>query len=157
MSNVETRLAELGHTLPEVPAPIAAYVPAVQSGNYVFTSGQLPTVEGVLMATGHVGSGADNVDVETANKCAQRSGLNALAAVKSVIGDLDRVVRIVKVTGFIACRPDFTNHSAVMNGASELFGAVFGDAGVHARSSVGMASLPLGAPVEVEIVVEIRS
>lgn len=156
MSVIESRLAELGHTLPAVPAPIAAYVPATQTGNLVFTSGQLPTVDGQLLATGLVGSGADDVDVETAKKCAERSGLNALAAVKSVVGDLDKVVRIVKVTGFIACRPDFTNHSAIVNGASELFGSVFGDAGKHARSSVGMAALPLGAPVEVEIVVEVR-
>lgn len=156
MSVIESRLAELGHTLPAVPAPIAAYVPATQTGNLVFTSGQLPTVDGQLLATGLVGSGADDVDVETAKKCAERSGLNALAAVKSVVGDLDKVVRIVKVTGFIACRPDFTNHSAIVNGASELFGEVFGDAGKHARSSVGMAALPLGAPVEVEIVVEVR-
>ena len=156
MSVIETRLAELGHTLPQVPAPIAAYVPATQTGNLVFTSGQLPTVDGQLLASGLVGTGADDVDVETAKKCAERSGLNALAAVKSLVGDLDKVVRIVKVTGFIACRPDFTNHSAVVNGASELFGAVFGDAGLHARSSVGMSALPLGAPVEIEIVVEVR-
>ena len=156
MSVIETRLAELGYTLPQVPAPIAAYVPATQTGNLVFTSGQLPTVDGQLLASGLVGTGADDVDVETAKKCAERSGLNALAAVKSLIGDLDKVVRIVKVTGFIACRPDFTNHSAVVNGASELFGAVFGDAGTHARSSVGMSALPLGAPVEIEIVVEVR-
>ena len=156
MSVIETRLAELGHTLPQVPAPIAAYVPAVQSGNLVFTSGQLPTVDGQLLASGLVGNGADDVDVETAKKCAERSGLNALAAVKSLVGDLDKVVRIVKVTGFIACRPDFTSHSAVVNGASKLFGAVFGDAGSHARSSVGMSALPLGAPVEIEIVVEVR-
>jgi len=156
MSNVEKKLAELGHTLPPVAAPIAAYVPAVLSGNYVFTSGQLPTIEGVLLATGHVGNGPDDVSVEVAKACAERSGLNALAAVKSVVGDLDRIVRIVKVTGFIACRSDFTNHSAVVNGASELFGAVFGDAGLHARSSVGMSALPLGAPVEIEIVVEVR-
>lgn len=156
MSVIETRLAELGHTLPQVPAPIAAYVPATQSGNLVFTSGQLPTVDGQLLATGLVGNGAEDVDVDTAKKCAERSGLNALAAVKSLVGDLDKVVRIVKVTGFIACRPDFTNHSAVVNGASELFGAVFGDAGKHARSSVGMSALPLGAPVEIEIVVEVR-
>ena len=156
MSVIETRLAELGYTLPQVPAPIAAYVPATQTGNLVFTSGQLPTVDGQLLASGLVGTGADDVDVETAKKCAERSGLNALAAVKSLVGDLDKVVRIVKVTGFIACRPDFTNHSAVVNGASELFGAVFGDAGLHARSSVGMSALPLGAPVEIEIVVEVR-
>jgi enamine deaminase RidA (YjgF/YER057c/UK114 family) len=157
MSVVEARLAELGHTLPEVPAPIAAYVPATQTGTLVFTSGQLPTVDGKLLAAGLVGSEDGDVDVDTARACAERSGLNALAAVKSVIGDLDRVVRIVKVTGFIACRPDFTNHSSIMNGASELFGAVFGDAGKHARSSVGMSALPLGAPVEVEIIVEVRA
>lgn len=157
MSVVEARLAELGHTLPNVPAPIAAYVPATQTGNLVFTSGQLPTIDGQLLATGLVGSEAGDVDVDTARKCAERSGLNALAAVKSVIGDLDKVVRIVKVTGFIACRPDFTNHSAIMNGASELFGEVFGDAAKHARSSVGMSALPLGAPVEVEIIVEVRA
>ena len=156
MSVIEARLAELGHTLPEVPAPIAAYVPATQTGSLVFTSGQLPTVDGQLLAAGIVGNGEGDLDVETAKKCAERSGLNALAAVKSVIGDLDKVVRIVKVTGFIACRPDFTNHSAIVNGASELFGAVFGDAGKHARSSVGMSALPLGAPVEIEIVVEVR-
>ena len=153
MSTIEAKLKELGHELPAVPAPIAAYVPATISGNLVFTSGQLPTIDGQLLAAGLVG---DSVDVDTAKKCAERSGLNALAAVKSVLGDLDRVVRIVKVTGFIACRSDFTQHSAVVNGASELFGAVFGDAGKHARSSVGMSALPLGAPVEIEIVVEFR-
>ena len=153
MSNFEAKLAELGHALPVVPAPIAAYVPAVQTGNLVFTSGQLPSVEGKLLAEGRVGA---EVDIETARLCAERSGLNALAAVKSVIGDLDRVVRIVKVTGFIACTPEFTQHSAIVNGASELFGAVFGDSGVHARSSVGMSALPLGAPVEIELVVEVR-
>jgi enamine deaminase RidA (YjgF/YER057c/UK114 family) len=156
MSVIESRLAELGHTLPEVPAPIAAYVPATQTGSLVFTSGQLPTVDGKLLAEGIVGNGDGDIDVDTAKKCAERSGLNALAAVKSVVGDLDKVERIVKVTGFIACRPDFTNHSAIVNGASELFGAVFGDAGKHARSSVGMSALPLGAPVEIEIVVEVR-
>ncbi|MEY4323808.1 MAG: hypothetical protein RL410_1589 [Actinomycetota bacterium] len=152
-SAIEAKIAELGHALPVVPAPIAAYVPAVVTGNLVFTSGQLPTVEGKLLAEGLVGR---DVDIETAKACAQQSGLNALAAVKSVIGDLDRVVRIVKVTGFIACPSDFTQHSAVVNGASELFGEIFGDAAKHARSSVGMAALPLGAPVEIEVVVEFR-
>ena len=152
-STIEAKIAELGHTLPVVPAPIAAYVPAVVTGNLVFTSGQLPTVEGKLLAEGLVGR---DVDIETAKACAQQSGLNALAAVKSVIGDLDRVVRIVKVTGFIACPSDFTQHSAVVNGASELFGEIFGDVAKHARSSVGMAALPLGAPVEIEVVVEFR-
>ncbi len=152
-SKIEAKIAELGHSLPVVPAPIAAYVPAVVTGNLVFTSGQLPTVEGKLLAEGLVGR---DVDIDTAKACAQQSGLNALAAVKSVIGDLDRVTRIVKVTGFIACPSDFTQHSAVVNGASELFGEIFGDAAKHARSSVGMAALPLGAPVEIEVVVEFR-
>lgn len=156
MSKIDQRLAELGLTLPEVPAPIAAYVPAVRSGSFVLTSGQLPSVAGELIAVGRVGDGPGFVDVETAKACARQSGLNAIAAVKSVIGDLDRVVRVVKVTGFIACDPGFTNHSAVVNGASELLGEVFGEAGRHARSSVGMASLPLGAPVEIEITVEVR-
>ena len=153
MSNVESKLAELGFTLPEVAAPIAAYVPAARTGNLVFTSGQLPTLDGKLLATGKVGS---DVDVETAKAAAQRCALNGLAAIKQVIGDLDRIVRIVKVVGFVAVDPSFTNHSAVVNGASELLGACFGDAGLHARSSVGMASLPLDAPVEVELIVEVR-
>lgn len=153
MSAIETRIAELGHTLPAVAAPLAAYVPAVRTGNLVFTSGQLPTVDGKLVATGKVGA---DVDVDTAKAAAQQCALNALAAVQQVIGDLDKVVRIVKVVGFIAVDPSFTNHSAVMNGASEFLGACFGDAAKHARSSVGMASLPLDAPVEVELVVEVR-
>jgi len=153
MSAVEAKLAELGHTLPSVAAPIAAYVPAVRSGNLVFTSGQLPTVDGVLVATGKVGA---DVDVDTAKAAAQRCALNGLAAVKHVIGDLDKIVRIVKVVGFVAVDPSFTNHSAVVNGASEFLGACFGEAAKHARSSVGMASLPLDAPVEVELIVEVR-
>jgi enamine deaminase RidA (YjgF/YER057c/UK114 family) len=152
-SKIEAKLAALGLSLPEVPAPIAAYVPATITGNLVFTSGQLPTVDGTLLATGRVGV---EVDVDMAKACAQRSGLNALAAVKSVVGDLDRVTRIVKVTGFIACPPEFSTHSAVVNGASELFGELFGDAGKHARSSVGMSALPLNAPVEIEIIVEFK-
>lgn len=151
--SVEAKLAELGLTLPEVAAPIAAYVPAVRTGNLVFTSGQLPTVAGQLVATGKVGA---DVDVDTAKAAAQQCALNGLAAVKQVIGDLERVVRIVKVVGFVAVDPSFTNHSAVVNGASELLGALFGDAAKHARSSVGMASLPLDAPVEVELIVEVR-
>lgn len=153
MSAIEARLAELGHTLPAVPAPLAAYVPAVRTGNLVFTSGQLPTVDGTLLATGKVGA---DVDVDTAKAAAQQCALNGLAAIRSVIGDLDKIVRVVKVVGFIAVDPSFTNHSAVMNGASEFLGQCFGDAAKHARSSVGMASLPLDAPVEVELVVEVR-
>lgn len=153
----EAKISELGLVIPTVPAPIAAYVPAVKAGEFVFTSGQLPTVDGKLLAEGIVGNQPGDIDVETAKKCAAQSGLNALAAVKSVIGSLDNVVRIVKVTGFIACRPDFTNHSAVVNGASELFKEIFGDAGVHARSSVGISALPLGAPTEIELVVQVRA
>jgi len=153
MSAVESKLASLGLTLPAVAAPIAAYVPATRTGNLVFTSGQLPTVDGTLVASGKVGA---DVDVETAKAAAQRCALNGLAAIKQVVGDLDNIVRVVKVVGFIAVDPSFTNHSAVVNGASELLAECFGDAGKHARSSVGMASLPLDAPVEIELIVEVR-
>lgn len=153
MSTVEARLAELGYTLPAVAAPIAAYVPAVRTGNLIFTSGQLPTVDGKLVATGKVGA---DVDVDTAKAAAQVCALNGLAAIGQLVGDLDRIVRIVKVVGFVAVDPSFTTHAAVVNGASEFLGAVFGDAALHARSSVGMASLPLDAPVEVELIVEVR-
>lgn len=156
MSQIEARIAELGHTLPPVAAPIAAYVPAVQTGNLVFTSGQLPTVEGKLIISGHVGDGPGTVPIDAAKQAAAQAALNALAAIKSVIGDLDRVVRIVKVTGFIASEPGFSSHSLIVNGASELLAEIFGDAGKHARSSVGMASLPLGAPVEIEVVAEVK-
>ncbi len=153
MSTVETRIAELGLTLPPVAAPIASYVPAVRTGNLVFTSGQLPLVAGQLVATGKVGA---DVDVDTAKAAARICALNALAAIKQLIGDLDRISRVVKVVGFIAVDPSFTNHAAVMNGASDFIGAVLGSAATHARSSVGMASLPLDAPVEVELIVEVR-
>ncbi len=153
MSAVEGRLAALGLTLPPVAAPIAAYVPAVQTGNLVFTSGQLPTRDGALVATGKVGA---TVEVEDAKAAARQCALNGLAAIRALIGDLDRVVRIVKVVGFVAVDPSFTNHAAVVNGASELLAECFGEAGSHARSSVGMASLPLDAPVEIELVVEVR-
>lgn len=153
MSVVEAKLAELGHTLPAVAVPLAAYVPAVRTGNLVFTSGQLPTVNGVLMATGKVGA---DVDLDTARAAAQQCALNGLAAIKQVIGDLDNVVQVVKVVGFVAVDPSFTSHAAVVNGASEFLGACFGDAAKHARSSIGMASLPLDAPVEIEFIVEVR-
>ncbi|MDH6225802.1 MULTISPECIES: RidA family protein [Streptomyces] len=152
MSSVEARLAELGVTLPEVAAPLASYQPAVRSGAYVYTSGQLPMVEGKLRVTGKVGA---EVTPEEAKELARLCALNALAAVKSVAGDLDRVARVVKVVGFVASAPDFTGQPAVVNGASELLGEVFGDKGVHARSAVGVAVLPLDAPVEVEIQVEL--
>jgi enamine deaminase RidA (YjgF/YER057c/UK114 family) len=152
MSTVEDRLAGLGRTLPGVAAPVAAYVPAVRSGDYVFTSGQLPMVDGSLAATGKVGA---EVSAEDAKQLAATCVLNALAAIKAEIGDLDRVRRIVKVVGFVASTPDFTGQPGVVNGASELLGKVFGDAGVHARSAVGVAALPLDVPVEVEMIVEV--
>ena len=156
MSAVEDRLAELGLTVPEVAAPVAAYVPAVQDGDLVFTSGQLPMVAGALAGTGKVGEGEGLVTPEEAKHLAQVCALNAIAAVKSIVGDLDRVSRVVKVVGFVASDPAFTGQPGVINGASELLGNAFGDAGVHARSAVGVAALPLEAPVEVEITVSIR-
>lgn len=152
MATPEERLAELGLAVQEVAKPLASYVPAVRSGNYIYTSGQLPMRSGELMAAGKVGG---EVTQEEAVACAQQCALNAIAAVKAEIGDLSLVKRIVKVVAFVASTPDFTGQPAVANGASELFGSVFGDAGVHARSAVGVASLPLDAPVEVEILVEV--
>ncbi|MFZ5870409.1 MAG: RidA family protein [Actinomycetota bacterium] len=155
MGRVDDRLAELGLTLPDVVPPVAAYVPAVTSGTYVFTSGQLPMVSGQLPETGKVGEGAGLVPPERAKELAATCALNALAAVKAQIGDLDRVRRVVKVVGFVASDPSFTSQPGVVNGASELLGEVLGDAGVHARSAVGVAVLPLDAPVEVELTVEV--
>lgn len=148
---IEQKLAELGLELPNVATPAGAYVPAVISGNLVFTAGQIPLVDGVLMATGKVGN---EISPEFAKEIAQRCALNALVAIKSVLGDLNRVKRVVKVVGFVASTPEFTGQPGVLNGASELLGKVFGDAGLHARSAVGVASLPLDAPVEVELIVE---
>jgi enamine deaminase RidA (YjgF/YER057c/UK114 family) len=148
MSTPEERLAELGLTIPEVATPVAAYVPAVRSGQQVFTSGQLPLRSGELMATGKVGA---EVTEEEAYACAQQCALNAIAAINAEIGDLSLVRRIVKVVVFVASAPDFTGQPKVANGASELFGEVFGEAGYHARSAVGVAALPLGAPVELEV------
>jgi enamine deaminase RidA (YjgF/YER057c/UK114 family) len=145
------RLAELGIELPGVAAPLAAYVPAVRSGSFVYTSGQLPFVDGKLAATGRVGA---EVSPEEAQALARISGLNALAAVHALVG-IDNVTRIVKVVGFVASAEGFTGQPAVINGASELFGEVFGEQGVHARSAVGVAELPIGAPVEIEIIVEV--
>ncbi|MBT9257802.1 RidA family protein [Phycicoccus sp. MAQZ13P-2] len=156
MGAVEDRLAELGLTLPEVVPPLAAYVPAVLDGSRVYVSGQVPFVEGVLPATGQVGELVGLVTPDKAAELAAVCALNAIAAIRSVVGDLDRVERIVKVTGFVASDPSFTGQPAVVNGASELFGKVFGDAGVHARSAVGVAALPLGAPVEVEVIAHVR-
>ncbi|RNE62611.1 RidA family protein [Cryobacterium tepidiphilum] len=153
MSMIETRLAELGIELPEVVPPVAAYVPAIVSGTLVFTAGQLPMVAGKLPATGKVGDGEGLVPADDARQYARQSALNALAAIKAVIGSLDRVTQVVKVTGFVASDPSFTGQPGVINGASELLGEVFGDIGVHARSAVGVSVLPLDAPVEVELIV----
>jgi enamine deaminase RidA (YjgF/YER057c/UK114 family) len=153
MPVIADRLAELGIELPEVAAPVAAYVPAVVQGNLVYTSGQLPFVAGALPATGKVGDGHGLVPAADAQDFARTAALNALAAVQSVIGSLDRVTQIVKVTGFVASAPEFTGQPGVINGASTVLGEIFGDLGVHARSAVGVAVLPLDSPVEVEIIV----
>jgi enamine deaminase RidA (YjgF/YER057c/UK114 family) len=149
----EARLAALGLTLPPVAAPVAAYVPAVRSGQYVYTAGQLPLEDGKLPQTGKVGA---QVSVDEAAALARTCALNALAAVASVAGGLSAVTRIVKVTGFVASDPSFTGQPLVVNGASELLLEVFGEAGRHARSAVGVAVLPLDAPVEVELIAEVR-
>lgn len=151
MTHPEERLAELGLSVPEVAKPVAVYVPAVRSGNHVFTSGQLPMRSGQLILTGKVGG---EVSVPEAVECAQQCALNAIAAVKAELGDLARVTRVVKVVCFVASTPEFTGQPQVANGVSELLGQVFGDAGVHARSAVGVPVLPLDAPVEVELLVE---
>jgi enamine deaminase RidA (YjgF/YER057c/UK114 family) len=146
------RLDQLGISLPAVVPPVAAYVPAVRTGSLVFTAGQLPMVDGALPVTGKVGA---EVSVEDAAGCARTAALNGLAAVHALVG-LDAVTRVVKVVGYVAAAPSFTGHPAVVNGASLFLGDVFGDAGAHARSAVGVASLPLDAPVEIELVVEVR-
>ena len=151
MSQLDARLAELSITIPSVSKPVAAYVPAVITGNLVYTSGQLPFVDGKLAVTGKVGA---EVDAETAKSLARTCVLNGLAAAHGVLGSLDRITRVVKVVGFVASDPSFTGQPGVINGASELLGEIFGDAGVHARSAVGVAVLPLDAPVEVEFVFE---
>ena len=156
MGVVDDRLAGLGLVVPEVVPPVAAYVPAVLDGSRVYVSGQVPMVDGVLAESGHVGVGDGLVTPERAKELAAICALNAIAAIKSVVYDLDRVEQVVKVVGFVASDPSFTGQPGVVNGASELFGAVFGDAGVHARSAVGVAALPLGAPVEVEVIVHVR-
>jgi enamine deaminase RidA (YjgF/YER057c/UK114 family) len=145
------RLTELGIELPDVVAPLAAYVPAVRTGNLVYTAGQLPIVAGELVATGKVGA---EVTAEDARALARTCGLNALAAVHALVG-IDAVVRVVKAVGFVASAPGFGGQPGVVNGASELFGEIFGEAGAHARSAVGVSELPRNAPVEVELIVEV--
>jgi enamine deaminase RidA (YjgF/YER057c/UK114 family) len=152
VSTPEERLSELGLVVPEVAKPVAAYVPAVRSGNHVYTSGQLPMRYGELMLTGKVGG---DVSPEEAFGCARQCALNALAAIKAELGELSAVKRVVKVVVFVASTPDFTGQPGVANGVSELLGEVFGDAGVHARSAVGVSVLPLDSPVEVELLVEV--
>lgn len=153
MSDRLDKLAELGLHLPEVPTPLAAYVPAVRTGNLVFISGQLPTVEGKLPLTGKVGA---ELTIEQAHGLAQRAALNAIAAVADAAGGIEKIVRIVKVTGYVACVADFTEHPKVVNGASELLGIVFGDAGAHARVAIGVPVLPLDAPVEIDVIAEVE-
>lgn len=153
MVDVRARLTELGIDLPQVVPPVAAYTPALAYDGCVYTSGQLPMVGGVLPETGKVGEGPGQVAPSAAKDYARACALNALAAVESVIGSLDRITRVIKVVGFVASDPSFTGQPAVVNGASEILGEIFGDVGVHARSAVGVAVLPLDSPVEVEITV----
>jgi enamine deaminase RidA (YjgF/YER057c/UK114 family) len=153
MGKVENRLGELGLVLPEAPKPVAAYIPAKQSGKLVFTAGQLPMVNGELISKGLLGQ---EVAIEDANKAARVCTLNALAAIKGVSGDLDQIKQIVRVVGYVASIPTFTQQPAVVNGASELLLEIFGDDGKHARSAVGMAVLPLNASVEIELTIEVE-
>jgi enamine deaminase RidA (YjgF/YER057c/UK114 family) len=149
----DEKLKELGIVLPKVARPMASYAPAVLSGTYVFVSGQLPMVEGKLKAEGKVGR---EVSVDEARECARISALNCLAAVRDIAGNLDRIRRIVRVTGYVRCADDFKDHPKIINGASDLLLQIFGEQGLHARSAVGCNSLPLGAPVEVEMIVEVE-
>lgn len=155
MSVIEERLRELGYEVPVVAAPVAAYVPALRRGNLVYTSGQLPFVDGVLPATGKVGDGEGLVSAEQAEELARQCALNGLAAARGVLGSLDKITQVVKVTAFVASDPSFTGQPTVANGASVFLGRVFGDIGIHARSAVGVAVLPLDAPVEIEFVFEV--
>lgn len=155
MSVIEERIAELGYTVPDVAAPVAAYVPALRDGDYVYTSGQLPFADGALPVTGKVGEGDGLVAPEQAEELARLCALNALAAVRGVLGSLDKIAQVVKVTAFVASDPSFTGQPGVANGASVFLGRVFGDLGIHARSAVGVAVLPLDAPVEIEFVFKV--
>jgi len=153
MSQVEERLRQAGLVLPEPPAPVAVYVPGLTAQGLAYTAGQLPLVRGELAGTGKVGEGPGLVPPAEASRLASLCALNAIAALKAVLGDLDRVRQVLKVVGFVASDPAFTSQPIVLNGASEVFGTAFGDAGRHARSAVGVAVLPLDAPVEVEVTV----
>jgi enamine deaminase RidA (YjgF/YER057c/UK114 family) len=153
MATPEERLAELGITLPAPPAPVAAYVPTVTTGNHIYVSGQVPMVDGKISATGRLG---DELDVGQGAEVARVCAINVMAQLKGALGDLSRVARVVKLVGFVASAPGFGDQPEVVNGASELFVEVFGDAGRHARSAVGVAALPRNVPVEVEAIVEFR-
>jgi len=153
MPTPEERLQELGVDLPAPAVPVAAYVPCVRTGNLVYVSGQVPSLDGKPTHLGHLG---DDVDLEAGRAAARTCAVNVLAALRAELGELSRVRRVVKVTGFVASTPGFTDHPKVVNAASELLGEVFGDAGRHARAAVGVAALPLGVPVEVEAIVEVE-
>lgn len=154
MSRTEAKLAELGLSLPPAPSPAGSYVPVVRTGSLAFTSGQLPMTQGALQAQGKVGQ---DLSAEEGYRLAQTCLLNALAALKQALGDLDNIARVVKVVGFVASAPGFTAQPKVVNGASDLLVSLFGENGQHARSAVGVAELPLGAPVEIELIVEVKS
>lgn len=151
--SAERRLADLGITVPTLPPPVASYVPAVRTGRLVFASGQTPTIDGVLQVRGKLG---DGVSVEEGHRAARLAALNCLAEVRGLLGSLDAVSRVVRLTGYVASAPGFGEQPAVVNGASQLIEEVFGDAGRHARSAIGVAELPFGAPVEIELIVEVR-
>jgi enamine deaminase RidA (YjgF/YER057c/UK114 family) len=152
MPTPEERLQQLGVTLPSPAVPVAAYIPCVRTGNLVYVSGQIPAVEGKPTHVGHLGA---DVDLEAGRAAARTCAINVLAALKAELGELSQVRRVVKVTGFVASTPEFTDHPKVVNAASELFGEAFGDAGRHARAAIGVAALPLGVPVEVDAIVEV--
>lgn len=151
--SAERRLADLGITVPTLPPPVAAYLPAVRTGRLVFASGQTPTIDGVLQVRGKLG---DGISVEEGNRAARLAALNCLAEVRGLLGSLDAVSRVVRLTGYVASAPGFGEQPAVINGASQLIEEVFGEAGRHARSAIGVAELPFGAPVEVELIIEVR-
>ena len=153
MNNFNKKITDLNLILPEIPKPVAAYIPAIQAGNLVFTAGQLPMVNGELITKGLLGQ---DVEIEDAKNAARICTLNALAAIKGVIGDLDRIKQVVRVVGYVASIPTFTQQPAIVNGASELLLEIFGEKGKHARSAVGMAVLPLNASVEIELTVEVE-
>lgn len=157
-TTIEDRIRDLGLTVPDVVAPVASYAPTATTGNLVYTAGQLPMIDGALPERGVVSEtpGDNHVSPERAKELAARAALNAVAAIKAELTDLDRVVRVVKVTGFVASAPDFYGQPGVVDGASTLLGEIFGEAGKHARSAVGVSVLPLNSPVEVELIVEFR-